>query len=60
MDPNQSLCLGALFNIAATNVKYLLLLTCLPYLHFLLVIPFYISGPRHGQKIMHLWLLPFY
>lgn len=61
MDPNQSLCLGALFNIAATNVKYLLLLTTfLPYLDFIFVTPFDISGPRHGQKIMHLWLLPFY
>jgi hypothetical protein len=49
MDPNQSLCLGALFNIAATNVNtYCCLSSCHVFISFSNVIPFEISGTRHG------------
>lgn len=62
MNPNQGLCLGALFDIAATNVKLVLLNS-----FFLLKISFShngnllmnFPGAWRGQETLHTWFLPF-
>jgi hypothetical protein len=50
MDPNQSLCLGALFNIAATNV-YICNFSFVYKFALLLVIPFDIQGLDMGRRL---------